>query len=165
MIGPIQGPSPRPSTAPINTSPSSSSTHQEMQSKTTVDIITSRNFWKAVYPRTAAGGVLGLVLGSGFGITAGFESIKLENPVARAAIKAALKAGKTPGEAVDAASVRGESVIPSLENLVKHRVVLTKTVLRTAGAFSVFLGSYWGVTTGTSIPSLFYFYLYFFFLF
>ena len=61
--------------------------------------MTGRPFWLRVTPRLAAGGVLGLILGSGFGVVAGFEKIKLQTPAAKEALAAALKAGKTPREA------------------------------------------------------------------
>ena len=61
--------------------------------------MTGRPFWLRVTPRLAAGGVLGIILGSGFGVVAGFEKIKLQTPAAKEALAAALKAGKTPREA------------------------------------------------------------------
>ena len=143
MIGP-QAPRPTTLTTP---SPTAHIGPARRTTKTTQEILASRPFWRTVTARACAGGLLGIILGSGFGTVTALESLKLENPVAQAAIQAELQAGKSPGDAIAAASAKGESIVPSLTNLTKHRAVLARTVGRTAGAFSAFIAANWGIHT------------------
>ena len=144
VIGPaVQGPAPRP--RPVNPGVAGSPT--SVQTNKT-DMFATREFWLYVSRRAAAGTVLGTVVGTGFGCVAAFEQIKLENPRARAAIKKAIRAGKSPADAVSAATTGAEAIIPSMENLMLHRRLVARTVGTTVGAFGGFLGLYWATTAG-----------------
>ena len=148
---PFVGPAPRP---PSSSSPSSSpsylasnpamTTNRKKKPKTTLDILTSRAFYVDVTPRLCAGGVLGIILGSGFGTMAALEVLKLETPRAKAAITNAIEQGKTPAQAIEAGG-RATGLIPSIANLKKHRGIVGKTVGNTTLAFGGFLGSYFAL--------------------
>ena len=138
---PTMGPAPRP-----GSSLSSSSSSQPLptkRSKTTMEILTSNSFYRAAGPRACAGGVLGIVLGSGFGTVAAFEQIKLESPIAKRLLAEALQNGKSPSEAVDIATKgSGNQFLPSMQQLKTHRGVLGRTIGRTAMSFAGFLGKF-----------------------
>ena len=130
VIGPaVQGPAPRP--RPVNPGVAGSPT--SVQTNKT-DMFATREFWLYVSRRAAAGTVLGTVVGTGFGCVAAFEQIKLENPRARAAIKKAIRAGKSPADAVSAATTGAEAIIPSMENLMLHRRLVGLIAIRSATA-------------------------------
>ena len=99
---PTMGPAPRPGSSLSNSS--STQPLPTKRSKTTMEILTSKSFYRAAGPRACAGGVLGIVLGSGFGTVAAFEQIKLESPIAKRLLAEALQNGKSPSEAVDIAT-------------------------------------------------------------
>ena len=144
----VQGPAPRPQLPGSIGSGVGSNPSSDTRSGPGLDMLASRDFWMYVSRRAAAGAVLGTVVGTGFGCISAFESIKLENPRARAAIKAAIKAGKSPADAVNAATTGTEAIIPSMENIVLHRRLIARTVGKTVGAFGGFLGLYWATTAG-----------------
>eukprot|EP00946_MAST-07B_sp_MAST-7B-sp1_P003435 g3435.t1 len=120
----------------------------DSSSNDNTNVFATRDFWRYVSRRAAAGAVLGTVVGTGFGCVSAFEQIKLENPRARAAIKKAIKAGKSPADAVSAATTGAEAIIPSMDNLMRHRRLVARTVGTTVGSFGGFLGLYWATTAG-----------------
>ena len=150
----MQGPAPRPlapeaadTSAGLSPTSNGDSGRGDGNDRS-ASMLLKRDFWLYVSRRAAAGAVLGTVVGSGFGCIAAFEQIKLESPRARAAIKSAIKAGKSPADAVSAATTGSEAIIPSMENLIRHRRLVARTVGTTVGAFSGFLGLYWATTAG-----------------